>query len=40
MDGQQRATAIALGYYNPWGNSDTDNKFWSLKGKKIPVIMD
>jgi hypothetical protein len=34
LDGQQRATSIALGYYNPWQQDNT--KFWSLK--KIPVL--
>ena len=33
MDGQQRATSIALGYYNPW---IMDRKFWSINN--IPVI--
>lgn len=34
LDGQQRATSIALGFYNPWANQEPD--FWSLKN--IPVI--
>ena len=34
LDGQQRATSIALGYYNPWEKAD--EKFWSLK--TIPVV--
>jgi Protein of unknown function DUF262. len=34
LDGQQRATSIALGYYNPW--EQEKYSFWSLK--KIPVI--
>jgi len=34
MDGQQRATSIALGFYNPWyGNV---SNFWSIKN--IPVL--
>lgn len=33
LDGQQRATSIALGYYNPWDYKT--NNFWSLKN--IPV---
>jgi len=35
LDGQQRATAITLGYFNPWELSDeaitVENNFWSLK---------
>jgi len=29
LDGQQRATSIAIGHYNPWFSED--NNFWSLK---------
>jgi len=29
LDGQQRATSIALGYYNPW--EQEKYSFWSLK---------
>ncbi|MFD3000419.1 DUF262 domain-containing protein [Pontibacter toksunensis] len=36
LDGQQRATSIALGHYNPWTSSDT--KFWSLKKANTPVV--
>ena len=37
LDGQQRATSIALGYYDPWDIQDeTDDGFWSLKN--IPVL--
>lgn len=37
LDGQQRATSIAIGYYNPWQIDDTlDNGFWSLKD--VPVV--
>ncbi|GHV79233.1 hypothetical protein AGMMS49944_10240 [Spirochaetia bacterium] len=36
MDGQQRATSIALGYYNPWVNENSNQIFWSLK--KVPII--
>lgn len=36
LDGQQRATSIALGHYNPWTLSDT--KFWSLKNTNMPVV--
>jgi hypothetical protein len=35
LDGQQRATSIALGFYNPWQDEE-NQKFWSLK--KIPVL--
>ena len=35
MDGQQRATSIFLGYYNPFTNNST--KAWSIKGK-LPVL--
>lgn len=38
LDGQQRATSIALGYQNPWQKEkSTGNKFWSLK-KSIPTV--
>jgi len=34
LDGQQRATSIAMGYYNPW---ESNNKnFWALKN--VPVL--
>jgi hypothetical protein len=36
LDGQQRATSIALGYYAPWLENIETSKFWSLK--KIPTI--
>lgn len=37
LDGQQRATSIALGYYDPWVQKGKESeKFWSLK--HIPVI--
>jgi hypothetical protein len=36
LDGQQRATSIALGYYSPWFENTEVSKFWSLK--KIPTI--
>lgn len=41
LDGQQRATAIMLGYYNPWMKHDQDKlkedkKLWSLK--RVPTI--
>jgi hypothetical protein len=36
LDGQQRATSIALGYYAPWLETIETSKFWSLK--KIPTI--
>ena len=37
LDGQQRATAIALGFYDPWQESYNKEKvFWSIK--KTPVI--
>ncbi|TWJ03295.1 uncharacterized protein DUF262 [Mucilaginibacter frigoritolerans] len=34
MDGQQRATSIALGLYNPWQNAE--NNFWSVKN--LPTV--
>jgi len=34
LDGQQRATAIAMGFYNPWGNSQNP-KFFSDKFKNV-----
>jgi hypothetical protein len=36
LDGQQRATTIALGFYNPWA-SDQEHVFWSIK-KAIPTL--
>ena len=37
LDGQQRATSIAIGYYNPWNKQeDEKNNFWSLKN--IPIV--
>jgi hypothetical protein len=41
LDGQQRATAVMLGYYNPWiyHNQDKlkeEKKLWSLK--KVPTV--
>ena len=38
LDGQQRATSIALGYYNPWQISEVKPPFWSLKKVPIPVL--
>lgn len=35
IDGQQRATSIALGFFNPWIEDDK-RYFWSLK--RIPVL--
>lgn len=36
LDGQQRATAIAMGYYNPWNESQNPN-FFSSKFKKDTI---
>lgn len=36
MDGQQRATSIFLGYFNPYTNVD-ETKAWSIKGE-LPVV--
>lgn len=37
LDGQQRATSIALGLYNPWNKNIVEkNNFWSLKN--IPIV--
>lgn len=37
LDGQQRATSIAIGFYNPWNkNFDEKNNFWSLKN--VPIV--
>lgn len=36
LDGQQRATSIAIGYHNPWKNTDATDGMWSLKS--IPVL--
>ncbi|MDB5143421.1 MAG: hypothetical protein JWQ66_2134 [Mucilaginibacter sp.] len=39
MDGQQRATSIALGFYNPWMLS-TEKNFWSLLSRVPTVWID
>lgn len=37
LDGQQRATSIAVGFYDPWHKLENKkNNFWSLKN--IPVV--
>lgn len=36
MDGQQRATSIFLGHFNPYTNAD-ETKAWSIKGE-LPVV--
>lgn len=36
LDGQQRATSIALGFYNPWSDPPPCPKMWSVKS--IPVL--
>jgi len=36
LDGQQRATSIALGFYDPWQKNEENQAFWSLK--KVPVL--
>ena len=36
LDGQQRATSIALGFYNPWEMGKEG--FWSLRNKNVPVL--
>ena len=36
LDGQQRATSIAIGYHNPWQNTKATEGLWSLKS--IPVL--
>lgn len=36
MDGQQRATSIFLGYFNPFNKSD-ETAAWSIKGQ-LPVV--
>lgn len=36
LDGQQRATSIAVGFYNPWNQADTRPSMWSLKS--IPIL--
>jgi Protein of unknown function DUF262 len=41
LDGQQRATAIAMGYYNPWNNNKHphffSNKFKNVE-KTVPIL--
>ncbi|GAK36470.1 DUF262 domain-containing protein [Bacteroides graminisolvens] len=36
MDGQQRATSIFLGHFNPYTNTD-ETKAWSIKGE-LPIV--
>lgn len=36
LDGQQRATSIAIGFYNPWNPQSNDPSMWSLKS--IPIL--
>lgn len=37
LDGQQRATSIAIGFYDPWNKQkDEKDNFWSLKN--IPIV--
>lgn len=36
MDGQQRSTAIFLGFYNPFENKSVST--WSIKNKSIPIV--
>lgn len=37
LDGQQRATSIAMGFYNPWSTNLANQEMWSLKDK-IPTL--
>ncbi len=36
LDGQQRATAIALGLHNPWLSDKS--KFWKIDPNKLPIM--
>lgn len=36
LDGQQRATSIALGFYDPWTSGHNDSGMWSLKS--VPTL--
>ena len=36
LDGQQRATSISYGFYNPWNPKHRDSKMWSVKN--IPIL--
>jgi len=36
LDGQQRATSIAIGFYNPWNPEGADPTMWRLKS--IPTL--
>lgn len=36
LDGQQRATSIALGFYDPWTSGHSDSEMWSLKS--VPTL--
>lgn len=35
LDGQQRATSIAIGFYNPWGSQNKESSMWSLKSTPL-----
>lgn len=36
LDGQQRATSIGIGFYNPWNPQGNDPSMWRLKS--IPIL--
>ena len=36
LDGQQRATSIAIGHYNPWAQQQAGPSMWSLKS--VPLL--
>ena len=36
LDGQQRATSVAIGFYDPWNNKEENKLFGALK--KIPIV--
>jgi len=36
LDGQQRATSIAMGFYNPWSKNMINHQIWSLK--QLPTL--
>jgi hypothetical protein len=38
LDGQQRATSIAIGFYHPWKPERHDPSMWSLKNISIPIL--
>jgi len=38
LDGQQRATAIAFGFFDPWAHGSEAIKMWRVASKDVPII--